>query len=87
MEELKSNVRVLLLGRAGVEPGRFTAKLEKYPGRHIPWKQCVLENLGIDVAEEFRKKFRVHIRFEVRVIEYAVPPMWRGHEDSWNSEN
>ncbi len=55
MEELKSNVRILLHGGASVEPGRFDVRLEKRFCRSIPWKQCVIDRLGQAFAELFRK--------------------------------
>ncbi len=81
-EELKSSVRILLHGGATVEPGRYDVRLEKRFGRSIPWKQCVIERLGMAFAEVFRKQYPVHVFFEVKVIEHAVPPLWRGIDGS-----
>ena len=85
--ELKSTVQVLLRGGAGVEPGRFAARLAKRFARSVPWKQCVLEKLGSEVLEAYRRLFPVRIFFEVVVTEHAVPPLWHGREDSWNTNN
>lgn len=76
IEELKSNVKALLIHRASVELGRFDAFLLKMPGRHVPWRQAVVDHLGMKFAEEFKKRFPVSIRFDVRVEEHAVLPLW-----------
>ena len=87
LEELTSNVRVLLLGEATVEPGRFVARLERRIGRSVPWKQCVIDNLGLEFAESFRRQYPVHVFFEVKVIEHAVPPLWRQFGESSDSKS
>jgi hypothetical protein len=76
IEELKQGVKALLIARMPVELGRFDAILIKLPGRHIPWRLGFIEYLGTKLAEEFRKRFPVQMRFDVRVEEHAVLPLW-----------
>lgn len=76
IEELKSNIKVMLLHHAQVELGRYDATLIKLPGRHVPWRQGFIEYLGAKLAEEYKKRFPVQMRFDVRVEEHAVLPLW-----------
>jgi hypothetical protein len=76
IEELKQNVKALLIAKMPVELGRFDATLIKMPGRHIPWRLGFIEHLGIKIAEEFKKRFPIQMRFDVRVEEHAVLPLW-----------
>ncbi len=76
IEELKQGVKALLLARMPVELGRFDAILIKLPGRHVPWCLGFIEYLGAKLAEEFKKRFPVQMRFDVRVEEHAVLPLW-----------
>jgi hypothetical protein len=76
IEELKQGVKALLIARMPVELGRFDAMLVKLPGRHVPWRLGFIEHLGIKLAEEFKKRFPVQMRFDVRVEEHAVLPLW-----------
>ncbi len=83
IEELKSGVKALLIHRMQVELGRFDAFLIKRPGRHVPWRQAVVDYLGQKFAEEYKKRFPVSMRFDVRVEEHAVLPLWNpGRDDS-----
>jgi hypothetical protein len=77
IEELKSGVKALLIHKMPVELGRFDALLIKRPGRHVPWRQAVVDYLGLKFAEQFKKRFPVSMRFEVRVEEHAVLPLWK----------
>src|SRR5208282_5060728 len=54
LEELKSNVKTLLIGKVPIQSGRFMAHLITIPGRNVPWKQVVVEELGADFAETCR---------------------------------
>ena len=87
LEELNSNVKVLLQGGAIVEPGRFFARLTKRFGRSIPWKKCVIDNLGYEFAEKFKRQYPLHIFSEVKVVEYAVLPLWRNLGEGSDSKN
>ncbi len=53
VEELKSNVKALLIHKMPVELGRFDAMLIKRFNRHVPWRQAVVENLGAAFAESY----------------------------------
>ena len=75
--ELKDGVKVLLIHHMPVELGRFDARLLKRFVRSVPWKKAVVDNLGVAFAEEFRKKFPVHMFCEVMVDEHAVLPLWK----------
>jgi hypothetical protein len=44
LEELKSNVKAMLLHRIPIERGRFDAKLRKIVCRSVPWKSLFLKN-------------------------------------------
>jgi hypothetical protein len=76
IEELKTSVKLMLLHRVQVELGRFDVSLIKLPGRHVPWRLGFIEYLGTKVAEEFKRRFPVQMRFDVRVEEHAVLPLW-----------
>jgi hypothetical protein len=77
LEELKSGVKTLLIGKAPIEFGRFAAYLITIPGRNVPWKQVVIQELGAEFADACRKRYKVHVRFDVRVEEHAVEPLWK----------
>ena len=78
IEELKSNVKAMLLHKMPVEFGRFDAYLITIPSRHPTWRQAVVEYLGQKFADDYKKSFPVTIRTEVRVEEHAVLPLWNG---------
>lgn len=77
LEEMKQGVKELLFAKAPVEQGRFTVHLVKIPGRNVPWKQVVVEELGAEFMESCRKRYPVNVRFDVKVEEHAIPPLWR----------
>ncbi len=77
LDELKNGVRVLLHNKVPIEPGRFVAHLVTIPGRNVPWKQVVVEELGMDFAEACRKRYPVKVRFDVKVEEHAILPLWK----------
>jgi hypothetical protein len=83
LEELKSNVKAMLLHRIPIERGRFDAKLRKIVCRNVPWKSLVLEKLGDGVADWFRKLHPARVRFDVDVVEHASEPLWKGKEERW----
>lgn len=74
----------LLEKRVVVELGRFDAFLVKIVARNIPWKQAVMDYLGEKFAEQYKKRFPVNIRFDVRVEEHAVLPLWNGDQGQTN---
>src|SRR5437773_6185972 len=74
IEELKSGVKALLIHKMQVELGRFDVHLIKRMLRHVPWRQAVVDNLGIPFAEAFKKRFPVSMFCEVKVEEHAVLP-------------
>ncbi|SRR6266545_4680040 len=76
IEELKSNVKVLLIHKMPVELGRFDAFLVKRMNRHVPWRQAVVDYLGQKFADDFKKRFPVSMFCDVRVEEHAVRPLW-----------
>jgi hypothetical protein len=78
LEELKEGVKALLLAKKPVELGRFDAALKTLPGRHVPWRAGFIEYLGEKLAEQYKKRFPVQIRFDVLVTEHAVLPLWKG---------
>lgn len=80
IEELKSNVKALLIHKMPVELGRFDARLIVRPGRHVPWRQGFIDRLGMAAAEAYKKLFPVQVRFDVMVEEHAVLPLWNGDQ-------
>jgi hypothetical protein len=76
IDELKQGVKALLIARMPVELGRFDGTLIKLPSRHVPWRVGFIEYLGTKLADEFKKRFPVQMRFDVRVEEHAVRPLW-----------
>jgi len=84
-EDLKANVKAMLLGKIPIEPGRYDARLKTRISRHVPWKDLVMEKLGPQVAEWFKRLYPATPFAEVMVVEHAVPPLWKGKEESWNS--
>jgi hypothetical protein len=87
IEELKSGVKVLLIHKMPVELGRFDASLITRHVRNPTWKQCVVDNLGVDFAEAYRKRFPLRMFCDVHVEEHAVLPLWNpGREDSDNTD-
>jgi hypothetical protein len=75
--QLKSNIKALLFEKIPIELGRFDAHLVFKRVRHPAWKQAVIDNLGYDFAEEFRRSSSASTLVEVMVEEHAVPPMWK----------
>lgn len=82
LEELKVNVKAMLLSHIRIQPGRFDAKLRKFVSRSVPWKSLVIERLGQSVADWFKKLYPPHVRFEIEVVEHAVLPLWKDKEQS-----
>ena len=78
IDELKSNVKALLIAKMPVEAGRFDARLIMKRIHHVPWKQVVLDHLDVEFAERFRKSSPSSVICDVMVEEHAIPPLWRG---------
>ena len=76
IEELKQDVKALLIARMPVELGRFDVALIKLPGRHVTWRLGFIEYLGNKLAEQYKKRFPVQMRFDIRIEEHAVLPLW-----------
>jgi hypothetical protein len=78
IDELKSGVKALLAAKMPVEEGRFDARLVFRRVHHVPWKQAVIDKLGLDFAERFRKSSPSSVLCDVMVEEHAIPPLWKG---------
>src|ERR1700683_388613 len=76
IEELKEGVKALLIAKRPVELGRFDVSLVWRFVRHPAWKQIVIDNLGIECADECWRKTPGHRRGDVMVEEHAVLPLW-----------
>jgi len=84
LEDRKSRIIPLLQEGFPVEPGRFDAHLVKHVGRSgLSYKQLVLNELGAEALEQYKKQFPTHVYFELEVVEHAVPPLWKGREKDW----
>jgi len=81
LEEVTSNVRAMLIGGIPIEPGTFDAYLGFLRVRTPPWKQIVIDNLGIEFAEKCRKETSSHTICEVRIEEHAMFPSWNEGSD------
>jgi hypothetical protein len=84
---LKSTIRALLFEKIPVEQGRFDARLVFKTMHHPAWKQAVIDNLGPEFAEDFRKSSSSSTLVEVLVEEHAVPPLWKKMTESSESES
>lgn len=81
LEELKSNVRVMLIERVPVELGRFDANLVWRYVRHPAWKQIVISELGPEFADKCYRDTPGHSICEVKVEEHAILPLWNDNHD------
>ena len=75
--DLIENVKQLMFAKAPVEQGRFDALLSFKTMHQVPWKQVVIEKLGQAYAEEVRKAAPTVTRCDLRVVEHAIPPLWK----------
>lgn len=78
LDELTANVKALLFEKIPIEEGRFDARLLFRRVHHPAWRQAVVDNLGMEFAEAFRKAATSNVLCDVVVEEHAVPPLWRG---------
>jgi len=81
IEELKSQVKQLLIRKATVEFGRYDVFVIKRPHRNVPWGRVVIEYLGQKFFDEYKKRFPVYIHFDIKVEEHAVLPLWKSASD------
>ena len=77
LDKLIDGVKQLKFANAPIEPGRFDARLFYTRMHNVPWKQVVIENLGHSYAEEVRRATPTVTRCELKIIEHAIPPLWR----------
>jgi hypothetical protein len=77
LETMTANVKALLFAKASIESGRFDARLAFKKMHNVPWKQVVIEKLGIEYAESVRLSTPTVTRCEVVIIEHAIPPLWK----------
>jgi hypothetical protein len=80
IEELKSNVKALLIHKMPVEMGLFSVRLKSRFNRHVTWKQGFVEKLGLAAAKAYEKTFPPRMFCDVIVEDHAVAPLWRGGE-------
>jgi len=82
-DHLKSNLKALLMARMPIEPGRFDARLKWRTVFHPAWKQFVIDRLGPQAAEDFRRASPSNRLCDVMVEEHATMPLWnQGTEES-----
>ena len=87
VEDMKATLLVLLREGVPIEKGRFGARVVTRIGRPVPWKRAFIERLGEAAADLLKKTFKTHVWFDVEVREYAVLPLWRGHEEPGEDES
>lgn len=80
LDNLIENVKALKFAKAPVEHGRFDALLSFKRMHIVAWKQIVIEKLGLAYAEEARKAAPTVTRCDLRVVEHAIPPLWKNVE-------
>ena len=86
LEQLKSNVKAMLISHVPVELGRFDANLVYRYIRHPAWKQIVIRELGQPFADECYRNSPGNTLCDVKVEEHAVLPLWN-HEDEDDEES
>jgi hypothetical protein len=77
VDELKANIKILLIGKAPIQMGRFFARLVTMTVRHVSWKQVVIDELGIEFAEAIRKNSSSSVLSKVVVDEHGSLPLWK----------
>jgi len=85
IEELKQSVKILLMNKMPVELGRFDVRLVGKSVRHVPWKDAVVQNLGLDWAENYRKRFPAQYICDILVEEHATLPLWKNGDQAKNN--
>jgi hypothetical protein len=86
LEQLKSNVKAMLISHVPVELGRFDANLVYRYIRHPAWKQIVIRELGRPFADECYRNAPGNSICDVKVDEHAVLPLWNHNEDEDDEE-
>jgi hypothetical protein len=86
LDDLKSELKTLLLQKIPMEFGRFVARLVTVPGRNVPWKQIVIELRGEDYADTCKRRFRTYVHYEVKVEEHGIPPLWQNGANTSSPE-
>lgn len=81
LEQLKSNVKAMLISHVEVELGRFDATLDWRYVRHPAWKQILIRERGPEFVEECWRNTPGHSICDVRVEEHAVLPLWNQPDD------
>ena len=81
LEQLKSNVKAMLISGIPVELGRFDANLIYRYVRHPAWKQIVIHELGRQFADECYRNSPGNTLCDVKVEEHAVLPLWNEGDD------
>jgi hypothetical protein len=85
LSHLTEDVKNLLFAKAPVERGRWDARLAFTQMRNPPWKQIVIEQLGSGYADEVRRATKSVTRCELKIIEHAIPPLWKMYEEEAES--
>jgi hypothetical protein len=86
LEQLKSNVKAMLISHIPVELGRFDAALVYRYVRHPAWKQIVINELGREFADECFRNSPGNALCDVKVEEHAVRPLWNDADDDDEKE-
>jgi hypothetical protein len=86
LEQLKSNVKAMLISHVPVELARFDANLIYRYICHPAWKQIVISELGRPFADEYYRNSPGNTLCDVKVEEHAVLPLWN-REDEDDEEN
>lgn len=77
LDDITEQVKQLMFAKAPIERGRFDARLSYIRMHNVPWKQVVIDKLGSAYAEEVRKATPTTTRCELKIIEHAIPPLWK----------
>lgn len=77
LASMRSNLLVMLKEGVPIEEGRFDAELVTKIARPVPWKQELIRLNGQSVADEIKRLYKLHTYYDVRVMEHAIPPLWR----------
>ena len=80
VDQLVDQVKELKFAKAPIEQGRFDALLSFKRVHNVPWKQVVIEKLGHAYAEAVRLATPAVTRCELRIVEHAIPPLWKQME-------
>jgi hypothetical protein len=77
LDKLIESVKQLKFANAPIEKGRFDAVLAFTSMHNVAWKKVVIEQLGYDYMEAVRKATPVIRRCDLKVVEHAIPPLWK----------